>query len=111
MFCWVQSSQRATDGLEIALRAELWLLIAGLRGIARSFDNAVPFGSFVGLLETWTFFCTHSHRCIRASFLQNVSFQHVWVRARHVRPRDSTRWQTYARLKPSSGISGDVAHA
>ena len=38
------------------LRAELLMLKAGLRGVARSFRNTLSFGSSEGWPETWTFF-------------------------------------------------------
>lgn len=93
-----------------ALRAAISLNKAGLRGVARSFRKTLAFGSSEGLLETWTIFCARSRRYIRAFFLQHVACRSVWVQTRRLRPRASTEWQSFVRLKPSTGISGDVTH-
>ena len=93
-----------------SLRAALSLFKAGLRAVARPFRKTLAFGSFEGLLETWVSFCARSRRYTRAVFLQHVICRGIWVQARHLRPRASTQWQSYARLKPSTDISGDVTH-
>ena len=93
-----------------ALRAAVSLNKAGLRGVARSFRKTLAFESSEGLLETWTFFCARSRRDISAFSLQHVACQSVWVQARRLRPRASTWWQSFVRLKSSTGISGDVTH-
>ena len=46
-----------------------------------------------------------------AAARESFVFWDAWVQARHVRPRDWTWWQTYARLKLSVCNSGDVTHA
>ena len=78
--------------------------------VARPFRKTLAFGSFEGLLETWASFCAQSRRYVRASFFQHVVCRGIWVQARHMRPRASTWWQSYARLKSSARISGDVKH-
>lgn len=93
-----------------ALRAELSLLKAGLRGVARSFRKTLPFGSSEGWPETWTFFRARSRRYMRASFLRHGVCSGIWVQACQLQPRTLTWWQSFARLKSSARIFSDVTH-